>query len=344
MYVVLYKYDYYISQLPSMHVGPQNFPFRALMFYAIVTSLYMIPYYRWLAPMLFKRRHYWLFGLLVIVYFGYVSKVNFRVCSHLFDAFNQQPLLTRFFANEKIAYSVRLTQFFTGWDLRILVTDFVTFTSLFFMRYAAENEEKRHNLETDNLMLQLESLKAQLHPHFLFNTLNSLYGMSLTRSPDTPAFILRLSDMLRFVLYDCQHNKVLLEKDVEFLRNYIEMEKKRYPNAAIEFKTDVTEGRYTIAPLLFITFVENSFKHGAHRISDKGYVRGTLQLRGNRLEFIMENDIFTVPQKETPYGGIGIENAKKRLALYYPGQHHLQIDNDGEVYRVTVSVQLNQDL
>lgn len=190
MYVVLYKYDYYLRFVPAADVGHTTFPFRNILLYAIATSLYMIPYYRWLAPMLFKRRWYWLFALMVIVYFGYVSKLNFWAWSHLFAGWNGQPVLDSTFDWFRQSSSLRLRHLLSGWDLRILATDFVTFSSIFFMRYAFENEEKKHLLETDNLVLQLESLKAQLHPHFLFNTLNSLYGMSLLQSPDTPAFIL----------------------------------------------------------------------------------------------------------------------------------------------------------
>lgn len=344
MYVAIYKYDYYVDQVPLADAPRGYFPFGIFVFFAIATSLYMIPYYRRLAPMLVKRKKYWLFALMVIIYFGFISKVNYLIFYHIFDFINNDPKLAPYFAWQKMMSIERLKHVLAGWDLRILATDFVTFTSIFFMRYAYETEEKKHLLETDNLVLQLNSLKAQLHPHFLFNTLNSLYGMSLTQSPDTPAFILRLSDMLRFVLYDCQHNKVLLSKDVEFLQNYIEMEKKRYPDATISFNIAIPDGDKKIAPLLFINFIENSFKHGAHRITTNGFVRGSLHLENNTLLFVLENDILESQPLANKYGGIGIENVKKRLALYYPVQHQLQIENDGKIFRVTLRIQLNEKL
>lgn len=344
MYVVIYKYDYYVDNLHIANTPHGYFPFQIFIPFAIATSLYMIPYYRWLAPMLIKRKKYWLFALMVIVYFGYISKVNYMIFYQLFDLLNQDPKLDPYFAWQQMMSIERLKHLLAGWDLRILATDFVTFSSIFFMRYAYETEEKKHLLETDNLVLQLNSLKAQLHPHFLFNTLNSLYGMSLIQSPDTPAFILRLSDMLRFVLYDCQQNKVLLSKDVEFLRNYIEMEKKRYPDADIRFQADIPDGDEKIVPLLLINFLENSFKHGAHRVRENGFVRGTLHLENNTLVFALENDILDGTPASHPYGGIGIENVKKRLALYYPGQHQLQIENNGQLFRVLLRIQLNENL
>ena len=344
MYVVIYKYDYYVDNLHFADTPRGYFPFQTFILFAIATSLYMVPYYRWLAPMLIRRKKYWLFALMAIVYFGYISKVNYMIWFHLFGWLNQDARLAPYFDWQMMMSIERLKHLLAGWDLRILATDFVTFTSIFFMRYAYEAEEKKHLLETDNLVLQLNSLKAQLHPHFLFNTLNSLYGMSLVQSPETPAFILRLSDMLRFVLYDCQQHKVLLSKDVEFLQNYIEMEKKRYPDADISFLANVPGEDKKVAPLLLINFIENSFKHGAHRIRENGFVRGTLHLENNTLVFILENDVLASTPVLHPYGGIGIENVKKRLALYYPGQHDLQIENNGQLFRVNLRIQLNGNL
>jgi LytS/YehU family sensor histidine kinase len=212
------------------------------------------------------------------------------------------------------------------------------------MRYAFETEQKKHALERDNLVLQLETLKAQLHPHFLFNTLNSLYGMSLTGEPDTPAYILRLSDMMRYILYDCQQNQVPLEKDIEFLDNYLEMEKKRYPQANITFTVEhLGNDKQTIAPLLLIPFLENSFKHGSHRVMDSGLIEGKLVISGSQLHFHLSNSvILSTLQQKTKYGGVGIENVQKRLSLYYPGRHELQISHDENKYTVNLKIALTQ--
>jgi LytS/YehU family sensor histidine kinase len=206
------------------------------------------------------------------------------------------------------------------------------------MRYAFENEQRKRLLERDNLLLQLESLKAQLNPHFLFNTLNSIYGMSITGSKETPHFILRLSDMMRYILYDCRQNKVPVEKDMEFLQNYFEMEKKRYPNAGIHLSVKGHGDSSLIAPLLLIPFAENSFKHGAHRLNDKGFVNSELLVSDKKLEFAIENDIFNTVKENEKYGGVGIENVKKRLALYYPDHHELKITNDKDHYKVELKI------
>ncbi|MGN7722875.1 sensor histidine kinase [Chitinophaga sp. 22620] len=339
MYVVIWKYDYYLGMLPRMTVpGGQFFPFNGLLLYAIATSLYMVLYYRLLAPALFTRRRYGLFVLAAILFFAYASKLNYWAFGKIFLALNQQPLLQDFYIRQDHFASIRIQHFLTGWDLRLLAIEFAMFTSIFFVRYAFRNEARRRQLETDNL--QLDSLKAQLQPHFLFNTLNSLYAMSLQQSKETPAFILRLSDMLRFILYDCQESKVPVEKDVAFIQHYIEMEKKRYPDAVIDFTVEV-EGNVKVVPLLCINFLENSFKYGAHRITNNGFVRGKLVQRGGSLLFRLENDIFPLQENNTNKGGIGIENVKRRLALYYPGKHHLTIQERDNIFIVELSIQLN---
>jgi LytS/YehU family sensor histidine kinase len=232
-----------------------------------------------------------------------------------------------------------------GGNFNFILTDWLAFFSVLFMRHALDTERKKHALETQHLQLQLEMLKAQLHPHFLFNTLNSIYGMSLTGSQDTPGFILKLSDMMRFVLYDSRNNRVSLEKDIAFLQNYLEMEKRRYPQAAIEFSFEGDIGRKTIAPLLLIPFVENSFKHGSHRIHDSSRVYGKVLIEKETLFFSISNDILAIhpgqPQ-EGVYGGVGIKNVKKRLDMFYPGRHELVIDRNETVFTVQLKIQLEK--
>lgn len=336
VYVCMYKYDHYLESWPLPLTG-ENFPYLQLMFYAIGTTLYVIPFYRWLAPLLLRQKKYLLFFFTVVLYFGFVSKLGTWLISLLFYKLNPPNLLQGFYKHWYLIYQSGLLRLQFP-DLRIIVTDLIAFVSLTFLWYAFENERKKHLLEKDNLQLQLETLKAQLHPHFLFNTLNSIYGMSLTGSKETPAFILRLSDMMRYVLYDCRHHQVALEKDIGFLVNYLEMEKKRYPEAAIQFTVTGATDKKTIAPLLLIPFVENSFKHGSHRFAQKGAVQGSLEVHENHLTFRISNDHADHSRQEHLYGGIGIENVKKRLELYYPGKHKLTISRTNDIFEVDLQI------
>ncbi|MBN8879193.1 MAG: sensor histidine kinase [Sphingobacteriales bacterium] len=341
VYVCIYKYALYASNpyIPRLRT---NFPFPELILYSIAITLYVVPFYRFIGPYFLKKKwHVWLF-FVTLAYFIFVSQWSNYVVSYIFQETNHNASLNLFYQMEHSWY--QHTQGGKGVKINELLTDLLAFFSVLFMRYAFETEEKKHALEKDNLVLQLETLKAQLHPHFLFNTLNSLYGMSLTGEPDTPAYILRLSNMMRYILYDCQQNQVTLEKDLEFLDNYLEMEKKRYPQANISFIVEHSgNDNQAIAPLLLIPFLENSFKHGSHRIMDSGFIEGKLSVTGSQLHFHLSNSvILTTPQQKTKYGGVGIENVQKRLALYYPGRHELQISHDDTHYTVNLKIALTK--
>ena len=355
VYVCMYKYSYYVdwANIPNPDYN-NDLPHPQLCLYAIAMTLYVIPFYRYIGPWLLKRKRYGWFVLTIILYFGVVSKWSNLAVSFSFKELVQQSDLHHYFARN-FAYAKSVLFLLFGWNTNILLTDIIAFLSITFVRYAFENERKKYLVEKDNLVLQLESLKAQLHPHFLFNTLNNIYGMSLTGNKETPAFILRLSDMMRFILYDCQQNTVPLEKDIAFLENYLEMEKKRYPSADIQFSVEGNPDGLSIAPLLFIQFVENSFKHGAHRFNDTGFIHGSLRVVEKKLVFTIRNDVFATspptsplmeggrkhsPLSETLYGGVGIENVRKRLQLYYPEKHTLAINRNNDTFEVVLTINL----
>ncbi len=336
VYVCLYKYSASAGNpyLPRIRT---DFPFPVLILYSIATTLYIIPFYRWIGPYFLKRKWHVVLFFVTLVYFFFVPKWCNYAVSYIFMESNHNAVMDMFYKMEHTMYRHTI-------KINELLTDLLAFFSVMFMQYAFETEEKKHALEKDNLVLQLETLKAQLHPHFLFNTLNSVYGMSLTGEPDTPAYILRLSNMMRYILYDCQQNQVALEKDLEFLDNYLEMEKKRYPLANISFTVERPDNdTQTIAPLLLIPFLENSFKHGSHRIMDSGFIEGKLSITGSQLHFHLSNSvILATPQQKTKYGGVGIENVRKRLALYYPGRHELEISHDETKYTVNLKIALTK--
>lgn len=340
VYVCLFKYGIYAGSedLPRMRM---NFPFPQLILFSIAMTLYTIPFYRLIAPWLLKRKSYVLLFFVTLIYFVFVSRwINWGV-TFIFNELNTNSAMNVFYQKQ---FSHHNRAFFApAGNFSVLLTDWLAFFSVMFMRYAFDNERKRHALEKDNLVLQLETLKAQLHPHFLFNMLNNIYGMSITGSKQTPEYILRLSDMMRYVLYDCSQNQVPLKKDIEFLENYLEMEKKRYPHAVIAFSIEGNMENKTIAPLLLIPFVENSFKHGAHRLTDSGKVNGSVKITESTLLFSISNDIL-IAAKDGPankqYGGVGISNVKKRLELFYPERHELDIASNEKVFSVIVKIQL----
>jgi len=336
-YVAFYKYGYYLQQAALPNKDHDNFPHLSLMGYAVALTLYIIPFYRYIVPALLQRRKYGWVLPVIIIYFWLVPKLSNWAVSYIIMQISGEPVHYFYMAQFKL-YRLHAMHLFTGWDLKILLTDCVAFLLLVFTRYAFAIEQGRRQLQKEYFQLQVEALKGQLNPHFLFNMLNSIYGMSLTGSPDTSAYILRMSDMMRYILYDCKETTVPVKQDLQFLEHYIAMEKKRYPDANIHFSIRNENEEQPIVPLLLVPFIENSFKHGAHRVTDKGVVESSVSITAAELEFILENDSQPLGNGETKYRGVGIENVKQRLALYYPGKHVLTISNEANRYRVRLII------
>lgn len=206
----------------------------------------------------------------------------------------------------------------------------------------------REQVEHDKMMTEvklkeaeLQLLKGQLHPHFLFNTLNNLYSLSIQKSSRTSDVIIRVSDLLNYIIYDCNTEKVSLEKEIEFIKSYIELEKLRYDDT-LKLTTSFTgnfHGKH-IAPMILHTFIENSFKHGASRDTGSPRIDILLNISGNILNLSVINSRMPDDEQEQTAGGIGIENAKKRLSLIYPGKHILEIVTTKTAFNVTLEIQL----
>lgn len=202
-----------------------------------------------------------------------------------------------------------------------------------------DNALKMKEMERQHLEAELKSLKAQINPHFLFNTLNNLYSLSLDNSPKTPEMILKLSDLMRYIIYECRENKVLAQKEMAFIANYLSLEKLRLGDSVVVTFDIIGEPNVEIAPLLFINFIENAFKHGRKTQGSEIKVRFDFSV-AQELNFLVENNVYG-DSVEMPNGfsGIGIENVKKRLLLLYPHRHKLVITSDNKKYSVQLNIQ-----
>jgi two-component system, LytTR family, sensor histidine kinase AlgZ len=181
---------------------------------------------------------------------------------------------------------------------------------------------------------ELLHLKSQLNPHFFFNTLNNLYGLIKTDPEQASALVLKLSDMMRYSIYETQQEVVALEKEVEYLYNYIELHRMRYhKEIAVDFKVDIEAG-YRVMPLLFILLVENAFKHGVENLRDKAFVHLSLTAADNEVHFEIKNnfDDSIAPEE----AGIGLQNLKRRLALAYENNYRLKLAQHNGEYVATL--------
>jgi two-component system, LytTR family, sensor histidine kinase AlgZ len=199
--------------------------------------------------------------------------------------------------------------------------------------------------QKEKITVELQLLKAQVHPHFLFNTLNNIYSFSLDKSLKTPGLILKLSSLLRYMIYDCKAEQVRLEKELEIMKNYIDLEKERYDNR-IEISWNV-EGEVRdkfISPLLMLPFLENAFKHGASEQLVKPWLKVDISVMCDVLEckIINSKNELALPGNNHNYKGIGINNVKKRLEFLYPGKHELKINDSGDSFAVFLMVSLDE--
>lgn len=205
-------------------------------------------------------------------------------------------------------------------------------------------ESEYYQLMRQNLKAELKVLKNQLQPHFLFNTLNNLYGMVLSNHPQAADVVIRLSEMMNYMLYDGERPRIELEKEIANMNNYIELEKIRYGKRLdISFETAGEINGKTIPPLLFLPFIENAFKHGVGDDENNPWVRINLWVQNDDLTFMVENSI--PKENENPLilnaqRGIGLNNVKKRLQLIYGDNHELEI-NDDETYLVKMKIHLS---
>jgi sensor histidine kinase YesM len=208
-------------------------------------------------------------------------------------------------------------------------------------------ERTKSALENKNLQSELSFLKSQINPHFLFNTLNSLYALTLKKSDKAPEIVLRLSDMMRYMLYESNEKLVELEKEIASIKNYLELEKIRYgEKAAISFIYEEEDSsNYFIPPLIFIPFLENAFKHGLSNSIQMGYVNVKLNIKNKMLDFEIENSKSNEIKDERYYkGGIGLNNVKRRLELIFGQNYTLKINETEDKFIVSLHLSLKENL
>ncbi len=200
------------------------------------------------------------------------------------------------------------------------------------------NERIQRDLENQRLSAELAFLKSQINPHFLFNSLNSIYSLAYQRSATTPDAILKLSEIMRYMLYECNDNKVDLSKELQYLQNYIELQKIRFSDKAyIDYKVEGKVVAQQIAPLLLIAFIENAFKHGVAN-NPLTPIRLLIDVDDEHLHFYMQNKKHT--NNRDASGGIGLNNVKRRLNLLYPNKYNLDIRDEADTYTVELSLVL----
>jgi len=214
----------------------------------------------------------------------------------------------------------------------------------FFLRrnimFRRENDEKE-KLQNE---MELNYLKEQVNPHFLFNSLNTIYSLSRQQSPETPDLVMQLSGLMRYQLESSKKDTVLLKEELEFIENYLLLEEKRLSKrCTIEFLIGGDVSGLRISPMLLIPFVENAVKHGAQSTNEQSTIDISVSIKNKTIHFCVVNSkpsMVAISNRE----GLGLENVRRRLKLLYPNSHVLEIDDKEKVYRVNLSIDLEHEL
>ena len=291
-----------------------------------INLLFLIPYF-------LKKEKYFLFGILLAADIFFSAEVTLLVFSYLSDL-----LFPGYY----------LVSGYGFFDLAKFQLIYIGLTTLLELSSAwfrlAESEKKLVQAEQEKTFVELQALKSQINPHFLFNSLNNLYSLTLKKSDRAPDMILRLSSLMRYILYESSEQFVSLQKEIDCIIDYLEIQNLRIEESDPKINFDIRGevGDKQIAPLIFLPLVENAFKHGMKGSIDSRFIKSALDVNNKQIFFTIRNNKGkAVKVKNEMKGGIGLENIKKRLNLIYPNQHTINITDSFQVFEVELKIFLN---
>ncbi len=301
-----------------------------------MTAAYFLAYY--LIPKLLFRRKYLMFIVLTLL-----AAVVLSILARFLNIYIGEALLYPAVPNETLLDIIMQL----GVTIDIYLGRVATFAFWFaFIKIGVDqlrSEQQVERLNKEKAKAELSLLKAQIHPHFLFNTLNNLYTLTLEKSDEAPGVVERLAAMLDYLLYQCNTARVPVRKEIDLIENYLRLESLRYGERLdISFTHNLDDEGVTVAPLMLISPVENAFKHGASGNNTKPAIRIELAVTEGELAFEVWNNKAPLPTKdEAEYtAGIGLANVKSQLELIYPERHKLDIEAKDEDYRVALRIEL----
>ncbi|MDY8137349.1 sensor histidine kinase [Aquimarina sp. 2201CG5-10] len=288
----------------------------------IIPLFYLNTFY--LIPKYYTNKKYLFFSGSLIL--GLILLIAFELIIVIFQRITIHSMMVRFFMFYNFFYIAIATVY--G-----------------IIRHQFKIEQKQQLLEKEKVSAELRLMQSQINPHFMFNALNNLLAVSeRSNNPETSSGITKLSDLLRFMIYDTQAERVPIVKEIEFIKNFISLQELRYSKEdpfVISFNIKTNQNNPQIAPTLLIPFVENAFKHGLH-IQSPSFINIQLELKDHLLSFKVENSKHQLQKTEfeKKYSGVGLENVKRRLDLIYPNHHNLEIIEDEHTFCVQLKIEL----
>jgi len=244
--------------------------------------------------------------------------------------------------NRLIDYAMIRDDFRPGRPVYFVIINFLLVfglsTALRLTSDRIQFEREREQRENENLKSELSLLRSQISPHFMFNVLNSLASLARKKSDQLEPVIIQLSQLMRYMLYDAGEKRMTVSDEIEYLTNYIDLQKLRFGNdIAITFNTTIRRGDLAMEPMLLIPFVENAFKHGTGLVMDP-VIEIDLVSDDNSLNFVVRNKFSHAPQAKDPSSGIGIQNVRRRLDLLYKNLYTLNLTQEGAWFKVELKL------
>ncbi len=226
----------------------------------------------------------------------------------------------------------------------IITSPMIFLIGLIVMKRWVSSERKAEQFESEKIRAELSYLRSQINPHFFFNTLNTLYGLALKKSDRTAEVVMKLSELMSYILYEADRELVPLSKEIEQIERYIDLEQIRYENrfeTELEVKGDIDQ--VSIPPLILLPFVENSFKHGVNKSSKDGWIFILIDASTHELRFLIKNKVFSSVEKRDEKNGVGIANVERRLNLLYPHSHSISCQRLEDTFVVEITIRKEHD-
>ncbi len=313
------RYEDYALEATAFKVTLIKVADLALMVY--ITNYLLIP------KLLYKRQYFW-FGLSFIVIILTSSIVKMNILAQV----TNNPALLSVSGNLKARiYDNVIPHFF-------LVLSGAAFKLM--MDYT-KMQQRMVEIAKEKVEAELNFLKSQINPHFLFNSLNAVYFLIEKNNTEARGALHKFSAMLRYQLYEMNGDKIAIEKEIEYLKDYVDLQKLRKDeNYAVEFNCPPDVKGFSVEPLLLIPFVENAFKHISHHKNQLNFIKINLSMCKGEFHFVLENSKEAIEKTTDKHAGIGLNNVKRRLELLYPGRHDLKISNEIDIFKVDLRIKI----
>lgn len=298
-------------------------------------------FFEYSVPLIIRKRSSIVFGFLIgvllvtiqflLISFGFYSWISLGMELNIYTQFRFSTLIP-----DGLYYRMIDTAFF---EARAGIASVVYFGIVKLVHHNFRLKQSAQQLRLEKQEAELNYLKSQTNPHFLFNTLNNIYSLAKDKSDQTPESILQLSRILRFMLYDTKEKFICIEQELELIRNYIALEKLRYDDSMkLSFRYEIEDMKQTLPPLLMIPLIENAFKHGVSETSDQSFVDIYLSIGHQRLKLVVKNSSENVEGK-IMIENIGLSNLRCQLELLYM-DYNLTVDQGDKEFVATLTINL----